>query len=264
MPAKDIKISKIVDSTYNFGRAEQYIFLDADFSEWLRGKYLAKEIKNISPLEIVQKYKLKGLVFGNYVTQEERFFFLFKIANQLEALAKIAGKNNLGKNLLTIAFGSEGIGRAKAHFSPTKNLINLNRGRKSNYIDILKGEHSFIHEYGHFIDCLQGQSDKTTIQNFASDAIKSENARTKKFAQVTSIAQNDEKYYSKLESEYLQKRIEIFARLFEATITHHVHSKFPKYRKFFDRTYREAIYYPKSKIKSSGITPKILSIMKTI
>ena len=73
-----MRIKKIVDTIENYGAAEHYITFNANFQRFLRNKFKVREIKDIDALDIVKKYKLRGIVFGNYVTQEERFFFLSK------------------------------------------------------------------------------------------------------------------------------------------------------------------------------------------
>lgn len=258
------RIRKIQDTTSNLGKAERYLTFSAPFMRFMVRNYSISTLPELSPDNIAKKYYLKGITFGNYVTQEERYYFLFKISKQLEALAKIKGSNNLGKNLLILAFGVEGIPSANAHFSPTKLLINLARGKNSSYTDILKGEQSFIHEYGHFIDFIQGHSDPNMIYQFASEDFeqKSKSPKTKRYSKVTKLIKSDSEYMGKLNTEYLRKKIEIFARLFEASITHHVQDKMKTYAPYFERTYKDYRYYPKEKLKKQGIISEVLKIVK--
>lgn len=268
MPKIQTRQKKIVDTVSTFGMAEKYLSMDADFLRWMLRSYNVKEIKNIDPEDIIRKYQLKGLVFGNYVTQEERYFYLYKISNQLEALAKLAGTNNLGKGMLIISFGAHGMGKANATImpSPTQSIINLTRGRKGDYESMFKGENSFVHEYGHFLDFIQGHLvDRKISHNFASDDFSnsSDLKNTKLFSSAVTQVANDEEYFKRINhSEYLTKRIEIFARLFEAAITHHIRANMPDYRKFFERQYTESIYYPKDKILAKKLDKKIIQILK--
>lgn len=260
---KTRKASKIQDTVYNFGQAEAYIFFSAGFEKFLGVKGLdVEEVKRIDAFKIVKKFNLKGVVFGNYVTQEERYYFLYKISKQLEFLAKIKGNNNLGHGNLIIAFGVEGKARANAHYNPAKALINLNRGRKGNYDTILKGENSFIHEYGHYIDFVAGRRNKTLPFNFASEAEKGFSS-LKPFYEPVNFLVNDPFYMAKIEkSAYLSKRIEIFARLFEVTITM-IAQDYKDYRRFFSaRDYSYFIYYPTDKIKAKNIDTFIVKCLK--
>ena len=49
----------------------------------------------------------------------------------------------MNKMGLSIAFGARGGGKANAHYEPSKNIINLTKGR---------GDGSFFHEIVHFLD----------------------------------------------------------------------------------------------------------------
>lgn len=268
-----MRIGKIVDTIQNFGAAEHYIQLKADFKKFLSDEYGKKEILAIDPNTVVKKYNLKGIVFGLYVTQEERYHFLYKITNQLEALAKIKKSNNLGKGVLIIAFGVEGMSRPNAHYNPAKQLINLNRGRKGDYKSVLKGENSFIHEYGHFLDFCQGRGDKSINTNFATETEDptTGNDKTKKYINLINKVEENKDYYKKLDkigspgfSKYLKLRIEVFARLFESALTYHIiENKIGKAVFFKDSKYiNNPSYLSKKEIKSSGFDKDIITILR--
>jgi hypothetical protein len=265
-----VRIEKIVDTAEHYGRAEAYVDLSASFERFLRKKFSRIDIKSINAKAITKDFFLKGLVFGNYVTQEERFFYLFKIRGQLLTLATLKGNRNIGNNSLIIGFGADGIPHANAHFSPP-NYINLNRGRKADFTDFMKGESSFVHEYGHFLDFYQGRDvDKSISYNFASEAenIKTAKPNTKLFANAVDVCVNDVDYISDLNKYnnkiYLKKRIEIFARLFESSITHYVKQhKTQFFIDYFDRNYAENMYYPKNKIIEKGLDKLCLKILKS-
>ena len=257
---------KIVDTIGNFGAAERYIALSADFERFLKSTYGRVDLLKTDAEGIIKKYNLKGFVFGNYVTQEERYHFLFKISKQLEVLGKVAGSNNLGKGVLIIAFGAEGMPKANAHYNPSKQLINLNRGRKGNYKDVLKGENSFIHEYGHFLDFLQGRTDLTINKNFACESLSGGNSRTQQFSNLVSAIEQDEKYIKGLEeysnANYLKSRVEIFARIFESAFTYYVTDKWKEQHAFFDvKKYASDWYLKKDVIKERGFGKDVVNIL---
>lgn len=267
-----MKVNKLVDNTKNLGKAEQYLTLSADFKKFLRNKYRRTEIVNIDTDEITKKFGLKGIVFGNYVTQEERYFFLFKTMNQMEALAKIKGSNKLAKGDLILAFGVEGIGKANAHYNPKKQLINLNRGRKQDYIGEFKGENSFVHEYAHYLDFSVGRVDPLLPENFASALsprlapnVKM-SAKSKLFASVVDKIESYEPYIKRLESEYHLKRIEIFARYFEVAVSSYVleNDIAEKYTRFFERFYQEAYYLQPKELKALSIERSFISLLKSL
>lgn len=262
---------KIVDTVGDIGQAEKFLIFRAGFEQFFRNKYKKTELLKIDPLAIVKKYNLKGFTFGNYVTQEERYHFLFKIEKQLEFLSKVSKTNDLGKGILIIAFGSQGKPRALAHFNASKWLINLNRGRKGSYTDVLMGENSFLHEYGHFLDFYQGYNDKTIPTNAASElqsnATKGE-PKTRPFAAVVNQVEENKPYMEGLEksriSDYLTKRIEIFARLFESTLTYYVFDNMTSYAPYFDEKQYlgNSWYLSKAETKKGKYTAQLKGILQ--
>jgi hypothetical protein len=268
-----MRANKIVDTISNFGNAERFITFEADFKRFLEGKYKRAEILEVNPFQLVQEYNLKGFVFGNYVTQEERFHFLFKISKQLEVLAKVAGTKDLGKGILIIAFGAEGKAGSLAHYNPSKQLINLNRGRMGTYKSVMQGENSFIHEYGHFIDFMQGRADRSIPFNFSSENYKSTNNRHSKavdqISEVVRMLYADEEYMRKIQSQsnamYLELPFEMFARLFESVFTYYVMQNEKDYYLYFnDNKYTSSIYLGDMKIVNQSYDKKIVAILKSI
>ncbi len=263
---------KIVDTVENYGRAEYYLKHEVEIDRWLHKNFTKKEILDSNPFNIAAKYNLRGFVIGNYVSQEERFYFLFKIKEQLRLLAKLKGGNNLGFGILTIAFGVEGRKGSLAHFNPSKCLINLNRGRKSKYKEILMGENSFVHEYGHFVDFVTGRRQDDYGFNFASEAHKFNGSTTESIdniSRATNIIMSDKDYMDELgkfdNSVYLSQDLEIFARLFEASITHIVNSSENlrgEFGRVFPRTYKQNQYYPESKIFKLGLDKMVVNSLK--
>lgn len=260
-------INKLVDTTTSFGRAEKELNFDADWMRFFRGgKYDLKAIKTIDSFAVAKKFNLKGIVFGNYITQEERHFYLYKVSKQMECLSKLRGNTNLGKGILTLAIGSHGVGgNVNAHFSPSQDLINLARGNKGDYKKFMKGENSFVHEYGHFLDFQQGRiKDKKLRANFACENVdpKWPNKNTRLFSDPISAIVEDKSYMDELDTPYYRSRIEILARLFEASITHYVHEHVKTYTAYFDRTYKEKVYYPKAKILKLGYDKQMIKLLK--
>lgn len=270
-----MKQIKIVDTVPTYGQAERYISLAMDFKKFMWRNF--GKISKIDINEIISKFHLKGIVFGNYTTQEERYFFLFKLQNQLELLAKIKGNNNLGLGILTVAFGSEGKSKSNAHFAPDRLLINISRGRKTNYNSQFKGENSFVHEYFHFVDFIIGRSDAKFNENFASEArakaeqanIKIENIRlaVHQLYIDKDYGKDWDKRFSQKYIEYLQNPIEMFARLSEATITAIVQTdkKYANYIKHFPNSYqRDDRYYQQKEIFQHKLDARIKKALKDL
>lgn len=95
---------------------------------------------------MTEKMKLRGVQWGNYVTDEEREHHATKAA---EALTDLADVLKLPPELASIngklglAIGARGKGNAAAHYEPDKVVINLTRAG---------GVGSLAHEWGHFFD----------------------------------------------------------------------------------------------------------------
>lgn len=269
---------KLIDSTYHRGRAEREIEYIADFQQFQKRGFSKREILKVDIIEIQKKYNIKGFTFGNFVTQEERYFFLYKISKQLEFLAKLKGSNNLGFGQLVIGFGADGKRGSLAYFRPRQNYVNINRGRKSRYKGFLQGENSFVHEYAHFLDCQVAINDSTTNVNFASQSYdgkvddiivsKTKKKTVLKYADFIQPLKDDIPYQktirSKFNSSYLNESVEIYARLFEECIS--ILAKGTKYAKFLKHSnYRGSdIYFGERRIKEHSLTDFIKPMLKTI
>lgn len=89
---------------------------------------------------------MRGVQFGNSVSDDERQHHLTKTAEALLDLADMVGlplSAMSGDGKLGIAFGARGHGRALAHYEPGDQIINLTRKG---------GVGSLAHEWGHFFD----------------------------------------------------------------------------------------------------------------
>lgn len=243
MSDEKIRVHRIVDTVKTFGQQEEYIKFSMNFVKFFKRNF--KTIpKNIDAEQLAKKYHLRGFAFGNYVTQEERFFYLFKVEKQLEILAKIKGDNNLGLGALTIAIGSEGQAGSLAHFNARKLLINLNRGRKETYIDAFQGESSLIHEYAHFIDFIIGRSKESLKVNFAS-AVRSKTKfkDIEKIRKPVELLLNNREYTKHLitrpNNQYLMAPWEVWARLFEKTVFSLTkeYSEFSSYYQYLNKVF---------------------------
>jgi hypothetical protein len=95
---------------------------------------------------LANRMGMRGLQFGNSVTDDERAHHLRKTAEALVDLADVTGLPDRAISLdgqLGLAFGARGKGRAAAHYEPGTKVINLTR--KS-------GVGTLAHEWGHALD----------------------------------------------------------------------------------------------------------------
>lgn len=155
-------------------------------------------------IDIVKKYKLRTIDFGNWVTQFHRQNFNAVLNVSLNDLAKLVGTDNLGKGELTIDWGGRGQRRALGLYKSWVKVINLRRHERldkllkkvnysqsqyilSNYVELSSGHKggtnytlnkkgvvwllgtsgfgSFAHEFGHFIDNVLYEKTKHRFTN---------------------------------------------------------------------------------------------------
>ena len=105
--------------------------------------------------------KLRGLQWGNYVTDAERHHHLTKSAEAFADLADVTGLPDSAISLggkLGLAIGARGKGTALAHYEPGTQVINLTR---------TKGVGSLAHEWAHAFDhsLTDYKSDKYASRN---------------------------------------------------------------------------------------------------
>lgn len=115
--------------------------------------------KNITPQDILDTFGFRGGEFGNWLNAEERQQFLNYAYDALMDLANVIGASPKALSLngeLSIAFGARGHQGAKAHYEPTKAVINLTK---------MNGAGSLAHEWAHALDNYFGIMDAKTVRN---------------------------------------------------------------------------------------------------
>jgi len=236
-----------------------------------------KGIDYIDQSYICKTYKLKGLEYGNWVTQEERLNFLVcgHIALfDLQKILQIPG-NNIGFNgKLGIAFGARGHSAALAHFEPGEFMINLTR---------LNGWRSLAHEYGHALDFYFGgyvDQDKNSfsLSNGHSTAkyvdLKPYKKDTLRYVMndlinnINTVLINnklvDSESYKRLkksnDNEYWFRRTEIFARFFERYVMYRLSKLGLKNTFLAKEKYQESVYITRTDF--NRVLPKMNQLVK--
>ena len=95
---------------------------------------------------VMNELKMKGLQWGNSVTDDEREHHLQKSAEAFADLADVVGLPDSAMSLdgvLGLAIGARGKGNASAHYEPDTKVINLTRKN---------GVGTIAHEWGHALD----------------------------------------------------------------------------------------------------------------
>lgn len=169
--------------------------------------------------EVVNKFGLKGIEFGNWMNQNQRQSFLNNFVVAFQDLAKILNvpMHNLGmNNKLSIAFGARGTSRAMAHYEAKHYVINLTK--TTGMFGVL------AHEFGHYIDHIVGYKISKTntlatrILNHNSPIISEylnlfDNLYFHPDGSLTEYAKEQNK-----RSAYYKSRPEVFARSIEVFI----------------------------------------------
>lgn len=198
--------------------------------------------------KICALHGLKGVQFGNWLTAEDRYNYLLATHACISDMNKVLKfkKNDLGLNQsLAITFGSRGVPGALAHFEGDRLIINLSRYKRSDRLPpelelskeerfiMTGGAGSFGHEYGHFLDNAYGlYSDQSKGSNWLTTIPRSISKEKFKYDK----AKNPLRWYVEEifevmlwkdgkptnfqkrilnETEYYNRRTEMFARLFE-------------------------------------------------
>lgn len=131
--------------------------------------------KSSDPEFVSKIFALKGIQFGNWVTQEDRLNYLVSASASMYDMKQVMGLSYAAIGFfgrVTLAFGARGHGSAAAHFEPSTFAINLTRYPrkvhtltgtvkldKKNKLDWLVnmgGVGSLSHEWGHALDCYLG------------------------------------------------------------------------------------------------------------
>ena len=184
---------------------------------------------------LMKKAGMRGIQWGNSVTDDEREFHLEHAADAFKDLADIIG---LPEDLISfhgklgVAFGARGRGNVLAHYEPNLRVINLTR--KS-------GVGSLAHEWGHFFDNVMCELMYGHHDGYASEWApnqrgvgKEENAKmTEAFSKLTSELMNfkyrmrnepDYALLSMKRRQYWTSTRELMARAFEK----HIQTKLDK------------------------------------
>ena len=120
---------------------------------------------NKATKHMVENFGIRGVQWGNTVSDEERKHHAAKAVESLVDLADVVGlhpKDIALDGKLGLAFGARGKGTASAHYEPSTQVINLTRA---------SGVGTLAHEWGHAFDHMLtdfGSSRKDIDSNRAS------------------------------------------------------------------------------------------------
>ena len=264
-----------------------------DFYKKIRTPHieLSQNIFKEYPQRQISYFRLKGIEFGNWTNQEDRFnYFVSVLLSFMDLNLILNFNNNLGLfETLTIAIGSRGSGKAKAHFDRTNWIINLTRYKRADKLikefkdsgikiptDLTKeklflctgGITALAHEYGHFIDYWAGSYlenkplltqrkksiDIAFIQHPKNLAELANNIIHKIIFDKSGNLSN---YYFKLKkaqlSNYWYRHNELFARAFEVYINLKLQQKNISNIFLTKPKYEDYVYLTEKEFKEKGL-----------
>lgn len=152
--AKDIIEGKSLPATFGTSTTKDKTFDPAELYVKIAtregGRDVSKQVSSgpVAAKHLAEDFKLRGLQWGNSVTDDERHHHAAKTVEALTDLADTLGIKPQDVSLdgkLALAIGARGKGRALAHYEPDTQTINLTRA---------KGVGSLAHEWGHAFDHL--------------------------------------------------------------------------------------------------------------
>jgi len=229
------------------------------FEEYYKG--FSKTNRRVTLNDInraVVKFRLKGIEFGNWLTNEDAYNYLAALVIALNDLTKVVGYSNIGlSGTIGISFGARGHQRAAGHFEPDTFMINLTRYKRyiydlaGNKLDVPKqakfmetgGMGALAHEYGHALDYFFGtfveQDRSSRSLTLGPDTSLITTNRYKKgslryqmieiiraIQQTNSYAKMRVKLVTKGESDsYWLRHNELWARLFEVWVNYSMREK---------------------------------------
>ena len=293
----DYKIVSTLDDKSGYSGLDRYWSrsgFEAFYKRFRKGIELPNYLKANpnSVIKIQERYHLRGVQFGNWVTTEDRFNYLATLYICLYDLNKVLKfkDNNLGLDAaLGLAFGARGRGRAVAHYEPSTNIINMTRYSSETS---LPKTHRFLHsggvgalahEYGHFLDYYFGSkyeldNDVYSLTNGSSThgkriVYKASQKLRNLVEDILAFAYWDKSgkpsnYYKRVraasKNSYFVERTEIFARLFEQYIGYKLKLMGIENSYLTDPKYSEKIYLTTKELKEvAPLFDKLIAGMRT-
>lgn len=113
--------------------------------------------RDITGEDLIETFGFSAIEYGNWLPNKERQEVLNHTYDSFKDLAYATGLNEKDMSFngrLSLAFGSRGRSKARAHYEPAYKVINLTR---------MSGAGSLAHEWGHALDHYLSDKRKRTI-----------------------------------------------------------------------------------------------------
>ncbi len=138
-----------------------------------KGPALHPNLSLDSERSVLEYFGVRAVEYGQWLTQQDRVNYLAGCALAMHDLATVLNfhPKQIGLyDLLSVAFGARGRGKALAHFEPDTFAVNLTRFERPEKVNERRhtfnrsalmhfsgGVGSFCHEYGHALDYYAGR-----------------------------------------------------------------------------------------------------------
>lgn len=286
----DVKVEFSQNSrVYNYWSRRGFI----DFYKTItNSKHVLKEqyFKEQPEKVLIDQFALNNLEFGNWVTVEWRYNYIFAtIISFLDLNYVLKFKaNKVGLEVLNLAYGARGAGKALGHYEPFSNTINITRFHRKDkegykgvetdpslslhLFSTTGGMGSLAHEYGHFLDrnygtmldLQSGSFWREVVLDYTPDQLKPKPENY--FHILLNAIINDEKtgnrrewfknmYEAVKEKEkkgignYWLRATEIFARSFEVYVSMKLEDLKVKNKLLTKLKYERVVYPDKTTIR---------------
>ena len=187
-------------------------------------KHRTEDVPELDIHKFLNEFNLKGVEFGNWLHQGERYDHLLAAGYGLYELSKLVGKNIGFDYNIGIAFGARGMRGAAAHFESIERMINLTKQN---------GAGSLAHEYAHAADCMLGAhndrhkdysylSGGHSVANVLKDNVNGDlRAMVNQIVDYVKTTDSYKKLFARtIDNPYWHRRTEVFARFFEQYIAY--------------------------------------------
>jgi hypothetical protein len=277
VPKKGKNLGKLVDEgevPYQGSRADQFwkgkmkVVFDA-YNKQIRSGPAMPSTYDYGDIDYIKEYyNLKGIEFGNWLSQQDRNNYMSGLGISLFDLHRALAFNPKQISLrgkITVAFGARGRGNATGHFEPGTFAINLTRYKRPKKGSTLQkkfdrtklliqsgGVGTFAHEFGHALDFFGGTFLEKTPSKALSGGRSQKLTSNKQDLKVNSLKGlmtrlldkiiwqvSNKKHSTYFErfmkakkkyklTDYYTRRAEIFARAFESYVHYKMQQRHAK------------------------------------
>lgn len=279
VPKKDKNLGKLVDEgdvPYQGSRADQFwqkkmkVIFDP-YNKQIRTGPEMPQTYDYGDVDYIQEYyNLKGIEFGNWLSQQDRNNYLSGLGIALFDLHKAIGFNPKQislKNKITVAFGARGRGNATGHFEPGSFAINLTRYKRPKKGSTLTkgfdrtklllasgGVGTFAHEFGHALDYFAGTYLDKSKGGALSHSRSQRTAINKMLFKKESLQGDMERLLAKIIwSVPNKKHSTYFERLLKAKKKYKLTDYYTRRSEIFARAFESYVHYKMQKRKAKNI-----------